>query len=441
MHLSSHEMKISIFGIGYVGAVTAACLAESGHQITAVDTDPEKVLKINNGLPPIRETELGELIAKNTRNGQLQATENAARAVHNTDISLICVGTPSKPDGSLNLDYIRQVCADIGTALKTKAGFHTVIFRSTMLPGSTENLCLPILEQASGKRAGKDFSIGYNPEFLRESTAIDDYFHPPKIVAGAGDKKTAQTIMALYEGIDAPRIATDIKTSEGVKYADNAWHAMKVGFANEMGTILTSCGVDSHQVMDIFCQDTKLNISPAYLKPGFAFGGSCLPKDVRALQSCARQADIDIPLFRALLESNDKQIDRAFSIIEQSGCRNIGLLGISFKPGTDDLRESPLITLARKILAGNRQLNIYDPNFLAAGNDNTPFNITYPDILDHLCSSEQHFIDNSDMVVIGHKTLDMRRIVNALRPGTPILDLVRIDPEIETRQNYAGLCW
>jgi len=277
-------MHISVIGIGYVGAVTSACLCDSGHNVTAVDMDPIKVKCLQNGQSPIIETNLDTLIAKHTKNGTLKATSNLKEAVLNTDICLICVGTPSREDGSLDLKYVEKVCEEIGTLIKDKDTYHTIVLRSTMVPGSALDLCLPILEKASGMKAGDDFGFGNNPEFLREGSAVYDYYNPPKIVVGAINEKSADAIMKLYEGIDAPRVITDINVAEGVKYADNAWHAMKVGFANEIGNILSDSGVDSHKVMDIFCLDTKLNISKAYLKPGFAFGGSCLPKDVRAIR-------------------------------------------------------------------------------------------------------------------------------------------------------------
>jgi GDP-mannose 6-dehydrogenase len=425
-------MRINVIGIGYVGAVTSACLCKSGHHVTAVDTSADKVNAINNGRPPIIEKDLAPLIKNFVDQGQLKATNNIFDAIKNSDISLICVGTPSKEDGSLDLKYVRDVCEDIGNALKNIETFHTVVLRSTMLPNSAKSICLPIIENASGKKAGIDFGFGNNPEFLREGSAIEDYFNPPKIVVGANDQKSAEIIMSLYEGIEAPRIQTEIKIAEGVKYADNAWHAMKIGFANEIGNILSDNGVDSHKVMDIFCQDRKLNISSAYLKPGFAFGGSCLPKDVRAIRALGVNMGVSTPLFDSLMTANDNQIMRAFNKIKAQKVKNITLLGLSFKAGTDDVRESPLVTLAEKLINEGLNVTIFDPNVIYTYNFERS-NIIKP----------QHFVkkvsNNSDLYVIGNNSaafIDIIKDINA-----PILDLVRLHPDIEQQEGYSGICW
>lgn len=425
-------MKICVFGIGYVGAVTSACLCQSGHDVIAVDINLEKVRAIQNGKAPIFEKDLAPLIQKYVGAGKLTATDNIEQAVKNSDISLICVGTPSNPDGSLNLKYVEAICRDIGEAFKTTDNFHTVVLRSTMLPGSAENICLPILEKTSGKRAGIDFGFGNNPEFLREGSAIADYFAPPKIVVGANDERSAAIIMSLYDGIDAPRITTDIKIAEGVKYADNAWHAMKIGFANEMGNILAESGVDSHKVMDIFCQDMKLNISKAYLKPGFAFGGSCLPKDVRAIMARGQEMGLSTPLFNSLLTANDNQIMRAFEKIKNASVQNILLLGLSFKADTDDVRESPLVTLAEKLIEAGFNLKIYDPQVLQSYDfEKSPL------------IQKHHFIEGVDtdyeMIVVGNNNPAFIGIIR--NQNAQILDLVRLSAEIEMQEGYRGLCW
>lgn len=439
-------MKVTVIGIGYVGAVTSACLADSGHEVIAVDVDPVKVKCIQEARSPIIEKDLDETIKKAIDAGRLEATTDLKDAVRKTDMSLICVGTPSREDGSLDLGYVKTACEQIGEIIKETDGFHTVVLRSTMVPGSAYSICKPILEAASGKKAGVDFGFGNNPEFLRESTAIYDYYNPPKIVVGADDEKTADAIMNLYEGIEAPRVVTDIGVAEGVKYADNAWHAMKVGFANELGNILKECAIDSHKVMDIFCMDTKLNISRAYLMPGFAFGGSCLPKDVRAIRSVGKGKGIETPIFDALLDANDKQVERAYAMIAASGKKNIGLMGLSFKAGTDDLRESPLVTLADKLIEDGYQITVYDPNVFKASRSegaNTKYiNEGIPHISSNLVETANELKNKAELYVIGNKGEDFADIINSVaNDDTPIIDLVRLDESIESRGGYDGICW
>jgi GDP-mannose 6-dehydrogenase len=425
-------MKIAVIGIGYVGAVTSACLCQSGHDVTAIDIDITKIDAINAGHSPITEKNLTPLIQKYVTNNKLRASSDIQRAIQNTDISLICVGTPSNQDGSLNLEYVKDVCKKIGSALSESHNFHTIVFRSTMLPGSAEEVCLPLIEKYSGKKLGKDFGFGFNPEFLREGTAIEDYFNPPKIVVGAQDKKSTEIIMSLYDGIKAPRIATEIKIAEGVKYADNVWHALKIGFANEMGNILSEQGIDSHKVIDIFCQDKKLNISTAYLKPGFAYGGSCLPKDLRAIRALGNNLGLKTPIFDALNTANDHQIERAYQKIKQLAPKNILLLGLSFKADTDDTRESPLLSLSEKIIKGEFNLKIHDP---LVENLKTDF------------LNDQYFtktVDPSqyDLIIIGNKSASFKSIIEqAQKQKIKVVDLVRLSPEIENKEGYYGLCW
>lgn len=432
-------MKVAVIGIGYVGAVSAACLCKSGHQVIAVDIDEQKVTSLKAGQSPIVEKDLDDLIRTYAGNDTLSATTDLAQAIQQSDISLICVGTPSKKDGSLDLSYVEAACLQIGQALKTKKEFHTVVIRSTLLPGSAEDSCLPVIEEASDKKAGIDFGFGHNPEFLREGSAVLDYFHPPKIVVGTLDEKSADTILSLYKNIDAPRIKTSVKIAEGVKYAANAWHALKIGFANEMGNILHGCGVDSHEVMDIFCLDTKLNISRAYLRPGFSFGGSCLPKDIRAICAHGKDAGVDTPLLDSLMVANDIQIKKALDIIRKSGKKNISLLGLSFKAGTDDVRESPLLRLAEKLIQNNYQLKIYDPNVSQSQMQNAALP-SY--ILEHLCPEASNFIEHGELFIIGHSSNEYDSIIRAIEESnSPLLDLVRKTPSLEKKQGYHGICW
>ena len=343
-------MRISIFGLGYVGAVSAGCLANEGHEVVGVDLLQTKVDIINRGQSPIIEAEIGEIIAANVRGGRLRAIASVEEAIWDTDLSFVCVGTPSQANGNLDFRYIRRVCEEIGQALKNKTTHHTVVIRSTILPGTMRNIVIPTLEEYSGKKAGVDFGVCNNPEFLREGSAVRDYYQPPKTVIGEFDKASGDTLASLYAKLEAPLIRTDVETAEMVKYVDNSWHALKIGFANEIGNICKALGIDAHQVMNIFCQDKKLNISPAYLVPGFAFGGSCLPKDLRALAYQAKRQDLQLPILGSILPSNEMQISRGLQIIMDKGHRRIGILGFSFKAGTDDLRESPVIEVIERLL-------------------------------------------------------------------------------------------
>lgn len=426
-------MNIAVFGIGYVGAVTAACLARDGNAVIAVDPDPAKVEALNAAHAPMNERGLDEIIAEGVKAGRLRATSDPAEAVTHSDMTLLCVGTPGQEDGSIDLTYVRQACGEIGRALRKHKHYHTIVLRSTMLPGTAQNVCLPIIEESAKKKAGKDFGFGNNPEFLRESTAIADYYSPPKIVVGAFDEQSGRTIMSLYDGIDAPRVITTIRTAEAVKYADNVWHAMKVGFANEIGNVLKAAGVDSHRVMDIFSMDQKLNISRAYLKPGFAYGGSCLPKDLGALRAMAKDKGLSTPLFDALQTANTRQIARAVDMVRATGRKKIAILGLAFKPGTDDLRESPLVTLAGELINYGYDIKIYDPGLRENG----------AGVLSPLLVDDPHAIrQEREVFIVGHNTPHFREILATLpAPDTPIIDLVRIDNGLEERKNYDGICW
>lgn len=437
-------MKISVFGIGYVGAVTSACLAESGHEVIAVDPSEVKVRCLQEGRSPIVEKGLDALIKKGVASGRLKATGNYREAVMNTDISLVCVGTPSRKDDSLDLSYVDAVCREIGQVLKDKKDYHVVVLRSTIVPGTLRNVVIPLLEETSGKKAGTDFGVGNNPEFLREGTAIEDYWHPTQIVVGANDAKTGETIMALYEGLEAPRTITDVSVAEGVKYVSNAWRANKISFANEVGNILKRHNVDSHMVMKIIFEDRKINMGPSFLLPGYAFGGSCLPKDVRALRASANDKGLETPVFDSLLAANNLQIVHAFDMVLKTGKTHVGLLGLSFKPGTDDLRESPLVELAKLLLRNDFKLKIFDPCVNQArcmnGANREYIEKGIPDVAACLVDDPRDLLEASETFVIGNGTEDFHDIIANIPADAPIVDLVRHAPA-EKRAAYAGICW
>lgn len=438
-------MEISIFGIGYVGAVTSACLANSGHRVIAVDTHKVKVDCLNEGRSPIVEKGLEALIKKGLDAGRLKATQDTHMAVMETGMSLICVGTPSDEKGSLDYKYIREVCHEIGSVLRDKQDFHVVVIRSTVVPGTLMNIIKPILEEASGKKAGVGFGLGNNPEFLREGTAIEDYFNPTQIVVGALDEDTGEKIMSLYKDLVAPRTITDVGIAEGVKYVSNSWRANKISFANEIGNILKYHDVDSHKVMKIFFEDRKINMGPSFLMPGFAFGGSCLPKDVRALRVSANDKGLQTPIFDSMLKANDLQIERAFELIWNTGKQNVALLGLSFKPGTDDLRESPLVTLAEMLINGGYTLKIYDSCVSEArlmnGANRDYIQNVIPHIAACLVNTPEELIAGSNVFVIGNGTPEFADILDKTDEDMSIIDLVRLHQPMESRKAYAGICW
>ncbi|BCX87769.1 GDP-mannose 6-dehydrogenase [Methylomarinovum tepidoasis] len=436
-------MRISIFGLGYVGAVSAGCLANEGHEVVGVDPNETKVGLINSGRSPVVEKDIDRLIEKAVSKGLLRATQDAEEAVLASDMSLICVGTPSQSNGNLDLKFVRRVCEEIGTALQNKDDFHVVVVRSTMLPGSMRSIVIPTLEEYSGKQAGTDFGVCNNPEFLREGTAVYDYYHPPKIVIGETDAKAGDLLVNIYDRLDAPLIRTSIETAEMVKYADNVWHALKVGFANEIGNICKAVGIDGHEVMEIFCQDRKLNLSPCYLKPGFAFGGSCLPKDVRALTYKAKSLDLDVPILNAIMPSNQRQIEKGLSMITEKGRKKIGILGFSFKAGTDDLRESPLVEIIERLIGKGYDVRIYDRNVKIASLIGA--NRDY--ILNHISHISKLMVDDidavlqhADVIVIGNTSEEFRDVPKMISDGQVIIDLVRI-VDRSSAGNYDGICW
>lgn len=436
-------MRVSIFGLGYVGAVSAGCLARDGHTVIGVDPARAKVDLINEGRTPIIEKEIDEIIARAAESGRLRATTDVAQAIRMSDISLICVGTPSLLNGGLDLSYVRRVCEQIGAELRDKSGFHVVVARSTMLPGSMREVVIAALQESSGGRAGIDFGVCINPEFLREGTAVHDFYHPPKTVIGELDKRSGDVVLELYRGIEAPLIRTDIETAEMVKYTDNVWHALKVGFANEIGNICKALAIDGHKVMDIFCRDTKLNLSPYYLKPGFAFGGSCLPKDVRALSYRARTLDLDLPILNSILPSNERQIERGLRMILAQDKRKVGVLGFSFKAGTDDLRESPVVEVIERLIGKGYDLRLYDRNVRLAGlvGANRDYILNrIPHISRLMTDSVEQVIDFADTVVIGNGDPEFGQVPGRLRPEQALIDFVRVKQET-SGENYHGICW
>ena len=437
-------MRISIFGLGYVGAVSAACFAESGHEVIGSDVNPLKVQIINEGRSPVVEPGVEEIIAQAVKENRLRATTSAIEAVMDSDVSLVCVGTPGHHNGSLDLTYIKNVCKEIGSALETKHRYHVVVMRSTMLPGTIQDVVIPTLEVYSGKKAGRDFGVAINPEFLREGTSIYDFYHPPFTLIGADDDEAAALVAKLYSQMNAPLLTVKIKEAEMVKYSCNAFHAVKVTFANEIGNICKALGIDSHKVMEVFCQDTKLNLSPYYLKPGFAFGGSCLPKDVRALTYKARSKDVETPLLSSLNVSNRLQIERAADMIAATGKKQVGILGLSFKAGTDDLRESPMVYLIESLIGKGYKLSIYDKEVELArlfGANREYIEREIPHISSLMRDDIHHVIESSEVILIGKKSEEYRVINDYTNNGRKIIDLVRLIDTDDPPKSYQGICW
>jgi GDP-mannose 6-dehydrogenase len=433
-------MRISVFGLGYVGAVSAACLAGDGHTVVGVDTNQLKVDLLNQGRAPVIEDGLGELIQQGVRSGRLRATTDCNEAVAGTDLGFVCVGTPSTGNGSLDLAYLRRVADDIGQAIGRQQTDFVVVIRSTVLPGTTRRVVLPVLEAA----AGRPVPVAVHPEFLREGTAIRDFHEPPKAVIGAADPGVRELVAPVAARPGAPLIQTDLELAEMVKYADNAWHALKVTFANEIGSLAKAQGLDGQQVMDIFCADAKLNLSPVYLRPGFAFGGSCLPKDVRALRYQGRKLDLDLPVLNAILPSNTQQLERAFQLVADAGSRRVGVLGLAFKAGTDDLRESPMVEVVERLIGKGYDVRIYDANVSLAklvGANKSYILDQIPHISDLMVSSLDEVLDHAVTVVIGNRDPAFQAVAKQPRPGQRIIDLVRIVDRRSDGSQYDGICW
>jgi GDP-mannose 6-dehydrogenase len=438
-------MNVSVFGLGYVGSVSAASFAADGHTVIGVDVNPVKVASLNAGRSPIVENGLDELIRDNTANGRLRATTDTAEAIERTELSLVCVGTPSRRNGSLDLTYLERVCEQIGEALARKDAYHVVVVRSTVLPGTTHGVVIPALERTSGKKYGSGFGVTVNPEFLREGTAIRDFRNPPMTLIGHNYKSDARPTENLYAKVDAEVVSTSIRTAEMIKYASNTWHALKVCFANEVGNLCKRLEIDSHEVMDIFCRDEKLNLSSYYMKPGFAFGGSCLPKDVRAMQYRAKEVDLEMPVVQAILGSNQLQIQHAIDMVVESGRKRVGLLGFSFKAGTDDLRESPIVILAEALLGKGYQLAIYDRNVSIArliGANKEYINQQIPHLSSLLRDSIDEVIAGSDVIVVGNGSPEFADALQRTRPDQLVIDLFRAKVERDRiPAAYSGICW
>lgn len=439
-------MRVSVFGLGYVGSVSGACLARMGHEVIGVDANGAKVEMINQGLPPVIEAGMPELLAEVTKNGTFKATEAWQDAIAATDVALVCVGTPSRPNGSLSTDLVQRVSEQIGTALADKDTYFVVVIRSTVLPGTVERLVIPILEARSGKVAGRDFGVCMVPEFLREGTSVEDFFHPPRTVIGEVDCRSGQTVAGLFTGIEGPLFRTSIPVAESLKYADNAFHALKVTFANEIGNICKAADCDSHEVMRIFCSDTKLNLSPYYLKPGFAFGGSCLPKDLRALTYHAHSLDVSTPLLDSILVSNRKQIERVTNLLQEYKGRTLGFLGLSFKHGTDDLRESPILEVIETMIGKGFRISIYDEFVSIArlvGANKEYIQKEIPHVSSLMRSSVEELVRDSEVVIVSNSSQKFREVLSQLnRPDQVVIDLVRITENHKAvNGRYHGICW
>jgi GDP-mannose 6-dehydrogenase len=438
-------MKVSVFGLGYVGSVSAASFAADGHKVIGVDVNADKAAAVNAGRSPIVEPGLEDLLARAVAEGCLCATTDTAAAIRESDVSLLCVGTPSRRNGSLDLTYLERVAEQIGAELRDKPSYHVVVVRSTVLPGTTHEVVIPALERTSGKKYGTGFGVSVNPEFLREGTALKDFRKPPLTLVGHNHAADASGTIALYQAIDAPLVSTSIRVAEMMKYTSNTWHALKVCFANEIGNLCKRVGVDSHDVMDIFCRDEKLNLSSYYLKPGFAFGGSCLPKDVRALQYRAKEVDVDLPVISHILPSNSLQIQHAVDEVLETGKKKVGLLGFSFKAGTDDLRESPMVILAEALLGKGLSLKIYDRNVSMAklvGSNKEYIETQIPHLSSLLCHTIDEVIVGSEVIVIGNLSSEFGDALTQCRPDQIVIDLVRL-PIVGSllQAEYRGICW
>lgn len=442
---------ISVIGLGYVGAVSMACLSHLGFRMVGVDVSREKVDAIRGGSSPIVEERLGELLGKGVRAGLIDATQNLIAAVLDTDVTFLSVGTPTSKDGGCDFTYVRQASRAIGQALGMKSGYHVVVLRCSVPPGTTLDVVVPEIETASGKKLGADFGVCFNPEFLREGVAVADFFAPPKTVVGASDERAETTVAAIYGAIDKNVIFTSIEAAEMVKYVDNVWHATKVAFANEVGRLCKKLSIDSHDVMNIFVQDLKLNLSPYYLKPGFAFGGSCLPKEVRAVSHIARTLGVEVPLVDSLMTTNKSHIQQAIDLLEPFSGKRVGFLGVTFKPATDDLRESPTLEVMAALLAKGEVIKAFDPNLhfgpLLQGQIDyvrhaVPAQAKLVDELQAITvASARELLETCDVVVVSHATDEFRAVVKNRPTGVHVLDLARLFKVLPNDAAYQGIAW
>ncbi len=439
-------LSVSIFGLGYVGSVSAACFASMGHKVIGVDVSQAKVEMLDSGRTPIVEARMAEMVAEANKSCRLHAMVDAIEAVLNSDVSFVCVGTPSLKNGKLDLNHIENVARQIGAAIRQKKSPHVFVLRSTVLPGTTETVALPILEGESGKKCGRDFTVCYNPEFMREGSAVADFLNPPYTILGASDKNHLEPLRELYKNVPATLHETTIPVAEMVKYFSNCYHALKVGFANEMGTMCKHLGVDAQEVTKIFTSDTKLNISPAYLSPGFAFGGSCLPKDLRAITYKAKELDLKLPVLESLMPSNAEHIDRAFDMVMSTGKKKIAQLGLSFKAGTDDLRESPQVQLIKRLMGEGLDVKVWDEDVSLgrlAGANRQYIEQVIPHIGSVLTADLASVMQAAEVVILGNKSASKERLVEYLRPEQVVIDLVHLDraKRPSGAKTYEGICW
>jgi GDP-mannose 6-dehydrogenase len=437
---------ITVIGLGYVGCVSAACFASRGHSVIGVDVDPIKLDLLKSGKAPVVEEQIAELTAGAVASGALTVTHDAVAAVLASEVSLVCVGTPSSPSGGLSTAFLERVSEQIGAALSNKEGWHVVAYRSTMLPGTCESLLIPLLERASGKRAGVDFGVCVNPEFLREGSSVRDFLNPPKTVVGQSDDRSGTDVLNLYHGLPGPSFRVPIAIAEITKYVDNSFHALKVSYANEIGAFCSSLGLDSHAVMDIFLADTKLNISPAYLRPGFAFGGSCLPKDVRALVHAARRQDLELPVLANVLASNEAHLRRVVDLAISLGRRRVGIFGLSFKQGTDDLRESPTVELAERLIGKGYDIKIFDSSVALSrlmGANRAYIEERLPHIGQLLTGNVKEVLEHGEVFIVGSKEPSIVAAIDQIGNSQPIIDLVRLPDAARRREaaNYHGIGW
>lgn len=450
LRIIDEKPSISIVGLGYVGAVSTACLSSLGHRVIGVDIDMNKVDCIANGVSPIHEKNLGKLLYEGLAEGLISATNDLTQAVIDTDVTFVSVGTPTAEDGGCDYSYIDAAARSIGEGLKLKNDFHVIVMRCSIPPGVTMGFMAPILEEVSGLKAGVDFGVCFNPEFLREGVAVEDFYAPPKTVIGADDPKSARILSRIYDAVDETPIITSVETAEMVKYVDNVWHATKVCFANEVGRLCKPLGVDSHAVMDVFVQDTKLNLSPYYLKPGFAFGGSCLPKEVRAVAHIAKECGVELPMIDSLGKSNETHIAETVKMVKATGARKVGVLGLAFKPGTDDLRESPILEVIAALNEVGIQVLAHDTAITA----DTPLEgqLAYvrhgspglqalaKDLPDMLRDNISDITEQADALIVTHKNTAYQNALENIH-GTPIIDVVRLFDDLPQSENYAGIGW
>ncbi len=437
-------MNVSVFGLGYVGCVSAACLADDGHQVVGVDINPAKVDIVRRGQSPIWEPGLAEVISANVTSGRLDVTTQPGEAMRSADASLICVGTPSDGNGSLNLRYVEAVCSQIGSAIARSDRYHVVVLRSTVLPGTIEKRLLPILEACSGRQAGRGFGVCMNPEFLREGTAVADFYHPALVVLGQLDEASGDHAAPLYHKVEAPTVRTTLATAEMLKYTNNAFHALKVVFANEIGTLCKAHGVDGQDVMDLLCRDDQLNLSRRYLRPGFAYGGSCLPKDVSALVYRAKEVDVDCPLLAALPQSNRAHVERALGMVQRAGRKKVGVLGLSFKSGTDDVRESPAVALIETLHGRGYEVSVYDhrvdPDRLI-GTNRTFLERELPHIASMMRSSAEDLVADAETLVITQDDEAFQGALSRVGSHQLVIDLVGSLRKRDVEGDYQGIGW